>query len=88
VFYFLPREVIEPSAPQSPHLSTPKPEQELVTMTEPNEFNEETTDAKNTANNGDGGEHQDDDNSENIGKRRKSIVTFNENVERIDIEEV
>jgi hypothetical protein len=79
--------VIQPSAPPSPHLSTTKPEQELINMTEPNEFNQETTDVKNTANSGDGVEHQDEKNSEDIVKRRKSIVTFNENIERIEIEE-
>jgi len=80
--------VIQPSAPLSPHLSTTKPEQELIDMIEPNEFNQETTDVKNAANNGDGDEHQDEENSENIVKRRKSIVTFNDNIERIEIEEV
>ena len=57
-------------------------------MNEPNEFNEGTTDAKDTTNNGDGGEHQDEKHSENITTRRKSIVTFNDNVEEIEIEEV
>ena len=88
MLYFLPREVIQPSTPPSLHLSTPKPEQELVNMTEPNEFNQGTTDVKNTANNGDGGEHEDDENSEKNMKRKRSIVTFNENVEKIEIEEV
>jgi len=83
VFYFLPREVIQPSAPLSSHLSGTKPEQDFINMIEPNEFNQGTTDVKNTANNGNG-EHQD----ENIVTRRKSIVTFNDNVERIEIEEV
>lgn len=80
--------MIQPPAPLSPHLSTTKPEEELINMIEPNEFNEETSDVKNTANNGDGGEHHDEENSENIIKRRKSIVTFNDNIERIEIEEV
>lgn len=88
MFYFLPREVIEPSAPLSPYLSTTKPEQELVNMTESNEFNQGTTDVKNTASDGDGGEYQDDENSEKTVKRKKSLVTFNENIERIEIEEV
>jgi hypothetical protein len=80
--------VIEPSAPLSSHLSTTESEQKLIKVTEPNEFNQEKTDVKNTANNGDGGDHQDEKNSENITKSRRSIVTFNENIERIEIEEV
>lgn len=88
MFYFPPREVIQPSATLSPHLSTTKPEQEVVNMIEPNEFNQETTDVKNTASDGEDGEHQDEKMSENTVKRRKSMVTFNENVEEIDIEEV
>jgi hypothetical protein len=88
VFYFILREVIQPSAPPSPHLSTTKQEQELINMIEPNEFNQGTSDVKNTANNGDGGEHEDKKDSENILKRKKSLVTFNENIERIEIEEV
>jgi hypothetical protein len=80
--------VIQPSAPLLPHLSTTKSDEELINMTEPDKFNQGTTDVQNTANNGDGGEHQDEKNSENIVTRRKSIVTFNENVEQIEIEEV
>jgi hypothetical protein len=88
VFYFLPREVIQPSAPLSLHLSTTKQDQELVIKIEPNELNQGTTDDKNTANKEDGGEHQDEKSSENNITRRKSIVTFNDNVEEIEIEEV
>jgi hypothetical protein len=88
LFYFIPREMTEPSAPLSPHLSTTKPDQETVNMIVPNEFNQGTTDVKNTANNGDGGEHQEEKNSEKTLTRKKSIVTFNENIERIEIEDV
>ena len=80
--------MIQPSAPPSSDLTTTKPDQEIVNMIEPNESNQGTTDIKNTANNGDGGEHQNEKNSENIVKRKKSIVTFNNNVERTEIEEV
>lgn len=88
LFYFIPREVIQPSTPPSPHLSTTKPDQELVNSIEPDEFNQETTDLKNTENNGDGGENEDGSNFENVATRRKSVVTFNDNVERIEIDEV
>jgi hypothetical protein len=53
LFYFIPRETIQPSAPLSPHLSTTKLDQEVVNMIVPNEFNQGTTDVKNTANKGD-----------------------------------
>jgi hypothetical protein len=69
-------------------LSTTKPDQELANKIEPNEFNQGPTDVKNAANNGDGGEHQDEKLSENTVTRRKSIVTFNDNVERIEIEKL
>jgi hypothetical protein len=81
LYYFIPREVFQPSAPLSPHFLMTKPDQELVNMIVPDEFNQGTTDVKNTANNGDGGEHQDEKHSENIATRRSSIVTFNDNVE-------
>jgi hypothetical protein len=69
-------------------LTTTKPDQEIVNMIDLNESNQGTTDVKNTENNGDGGEHQDEKNSENIAKPKKSIVTFNNNVQQIEIEEV
>ena len=80
--------MIQPSAPLSSDLTTTKPDQEIVNMIELNESNQGITDVKNTENNGDGGEHQNEKNSENIVKRKKSIVTFNNNVERTEIEEV
>jgi hypothetical protein len=88
LFNFIPREMIQPSAPLSPHLSTTKPDQEIINMIAPNEFNQGTTDVKNTANNGDGDEHQDEKKSEKTVTRKKSIVTFNDNIEKIDPEEV
>ena len=88
LFYFIPRDTTQPSTTLSSNLSTTKPDQEIVNMIAPNEFNQGTTDVKNTANNGDGDEHQDEKNSEKTVTRKKSVVTFNENVERIEIEEV
>jgi hypothetical protein len=64
LFYFVLWEVIQPSAQLSPHLSTTKPDQELINMIEPDEFNQGTIDVQNTANNGDGGEHQDEKKTE------------------------
>lgn len=64
-----------------------KPDQELVNIIEPDEFNQETTDLKNTENNGDGGENEDGSNFEIVATRRKSVVTFNNNVERIEIDD-
>lgn len=88
LFCFIPREVIQPSPSTSSHLSTTKLEQELVNKIEPDEFEEGTIDFNNTASDGDDGEDQDGGDSEKIDKRKKSIVTFNDNVQRIDIEEV
>jgi hypothetical protein len=86
LFYFIPREVIQPSPPASPHLSgviTTKPDQERGNMIALDEF-----DSKSTSSNGDVSENEEEGNYENVVTRRKSVVTFNDNVERIEIEEV
>jgi hypothetical protein len=88
LFRFIPREVIQPSAPIQSNLSTTKLEQELVNKIEPDEFKQGTTDFNNTASHGDGSEHEDEGNSKKKENRKKSLVTFNDNVERIEIEEV
>jgi len=54
-------------------LSTTKPDQEIVNMIVPNKFNQGTTDVKNAANNGDGDEHQDEKNSENIVTKKNQL---------------
>jgi hypothetical protein len=95
LFYLIPREVTQPSAPVSPHLSgvsTTKPDQEHV----PDEFHYSNTDFENTGSNGDVSESEEEEeeekkeegNYENVMTRRKSVVTFNDNVERIEIEDV
>lgn len=79
-------EVIQPSPPASPHLSgviTTKPDQERGNMIALDEF-----DSKSTSSNGDVSENEEEGNYENVVTRRKSVVTFNDNVERIEIEEV
>jgi hypothetical protein len=46
LFNFIPREMIQPSAPLSPHLSSTKLDQAVVNMIVPNEFNQGTTNVK------------------------------------------
>jgi hypothetical protein len=91
LFYFIPREVTQPSPPVSPHLSgvtTTKPDQEYDNVIALDEFDHGTVDSKNAASNGDVGEKEEEGNYENAITRRKSVVTFNDNVERIEIEEI
>jgi hypothetical protein len=86
LFCFIPREVIQPSAPTPSNLSTTKLEQELVNKIEPDEFKQGTTDFNNTASHGDGGEHEDGGNSKEKENRKKSLALFNDNAEQIEIE--
>jgi hypothetical protein len=90
LIYFILREVTEPSpqaSPSLPRTTAIEPEQKLSDGIVPGDFDHGTAhEYEDLSGDEDAGKNEEGEDDNSGMTRRKSVVTFNDNVERIEIE--